>query len=204
MLAFIDIFSCFRWSRIHPDLICVFGFIIGPLFYAAKTMVFGSIALATSWEPFRRAISALALSYFGSHHLLEKHKAYLDMVRWSEPHKASVIFVPAQQCLKNKGISRYDGTEKPSQHNIYVDDNLMVDIQRRLARALVAAIETMFTITGVLDVLLSPCTVAMDKWVNINVNVVQLILGLLWFTRAMTVGNTLQYRLETVHLLHIV
>jgi hypothetical protein len=98
LLAFIDISSCFRWTRIHPDLVGAFGFIIGPLFYAANAMVFGSIASATSWEPFRRAISALALSYFGSHHLLENHKAYLDMVRWSEPPEASVVFVPAQRC----------------------------------------------------------------------------------------------------------
>ena len=53
LLAFIDISSCFRWPRIHPDLAVAFGFIIGPLFYAANGMVFGSVASATSWEPFR-------------------------------------------------------------------------------------------------------------------------------------------------------
>ena len=55
-LAFIDISSCFRWPRIFPCLVGAFGFIIGPLFYAANAMVFGSVASASSWEPFRRAI----------------------------------------------------------------------------------------------------------------------------------------------------
>ena len=81
LLAFIDISSCFCWPRIHPDLAGAFGFMIGPLYYAANAMVFGSVASATSWEPFRRAISAFALSYFGSHHLKINHKQYLDMVR---------------------------------------------------------------------------------------------------------------------------
>ena len=48
LLVFINILSCFRWPRIHPDPIGAFGFIIGPLFYAANAMVFGSITSATS------------------------------------------------------------------------------------------------------------------------------------------------------------
>ena len=48
LLAFIDISSCFRWPRIHPDLAGAFGFMIGPLFYAANAMVFGSVASVTS------------------------------------------------------------------------------------------------------------------------------------------------------------
>ena len=61
LLVFVDISSCFSWPHIHPDLVGVF-FIIGLMFYAANVMVFGSIVSATSWEPFRRAISALAVS----------------------------------------------------------------------------------------------------------------------------------------------
>lgn len=62
-LAFIDISSCFRWPRIFPCLVSAFGFIIGPFFYAANAMVFGSVASASSWAPFRCAIAALATSY---------------------------------------------------------------------------------------------------------------------------------------------
>ena len=46
-----------------------FGFMIGPRFYAENAMVFGSVASATSWEHFQRAISALAKSYFGNLYL---------------------------------------------------------------------------------------------------------------------------------------
>ena len=47
LLAFIDISSCFSWPRIHPDLAGAFGFMIGPLYYAANIMVFGRVASAT-------------------------------------------------------------------------------------------------------------------------------------------------------------
>ena len=62
LLAFIDISSCFRCRRIFADLVGAFGFIIGPLYYAANAIVFGSVASASSWEPFRNTIAAIATS----------------------------------------------------------------------------------------------------------------------------------------------
>jgi len=85
LLAFIDISSCFRFPRIFADLVGAFGFIIGPLYYAANAMVFGSVASASSWEPFRIAIAALATAYFFRPELIKKHKHYLDMVKWDAP-----------------------------------------------------------------------------------------------------------------------
>jgi hypothetical protein len=52
LLAFLDISSCFRFPRIFPDLVGAFGFIVGPIFYAANAGVFGSVASASSWELF--------------------------------------------------------------------------------------------------------------------------------------------------------
>ena len=54
-LAFLDISSCFRFPRIFPDLVGAFGFIVGPIFYAANAGVFGSVASASSWEPSHRS-----------------------------------------------------------------------------------------------------------------------------------------------------
>ena len=112
------------------------------------------------------------MSYFDSHHLLTKHKTYLNMGRWSDPSSAPVTSVPAQRCLRNNGIIRKDSTEYPSQHNIYIDNTLMVDIKQRLAIALVAAIKAIFTITGVPNLLLRPYLMTIDKWINLNVNAV--------------------------------
>jgi hypothetical protein len=65
-------------------------------------------------------------------------------------------------------------------------------------------IEAIFVTTGVPNLLLRPYAVAMDKRTNLNINTVQILLGLPWNMCDMTVGTTLQCRLETVHLLHTV
>ncbi len=81
-LAFLDISSCFRFPRIFPDLVGAFGFIVGPIFYAANVGVFGSVALASSWEPFQVAIAALAAAYFFFPDLVAKHDWLLQKLRW--------------------------------------------------------------------------------------------------------------------------
>ena len=48
LLGTADIKACFRFPRIHADLMGAFGFIAGGYFFLAITMVFGSIASASS------------------------------------------------------------------------------------------------------------------------------------------------------------
>ena len=179
-----------------------FGFIIGPLFYAANAMVFGSVALATSWEPFRQAIAALALIIFGDKSLVTKHKKWLDMIKWSDPPGDDVVYTQVTSCSRKPGIKNPDGTEKPSPHHIYVDDDLMGDIRRRLVHTLVAAIQSVFIIMGFPETFLRPCAMALDKWKLLSVNHTLVFLGLLWNTRTMTVGITDDYRKDAIHLLN--
>ena len=202
LLAFIDIPRCFHWPRIHPDLAGAFDCMVGPLCYAANAMVFDSVTSATAWEPFRQASVVLALSYFGSRHLKIKHKQYLDMMRWAEDPEESVLFVPASSCSKNKGVINDDGSEQPSQHNIYVDNNMVADIKRRLIQALVAAIDAIFVIMGIPNLLLRPCAVALDKWLKLNVHAIHILLGLYWNICELTVDITPEFRAEMVHLLN--
>jgi hypothetical protein len=51
-LAFADITACFCFPRTHPDLTGAFGFMAKGLYFLATSMVFGSTASASSWEPF--------------------------------------------------------------------------------------------------------------------------------------------------------
>jgi hypothetical protein len=81
LLAMADIKACFRHPRLHPDLTGAFGFNAEHLYYLATAMVFGSIASASSWEPFRRTIEALSRIYANRPDLVIKHRRYLDMIR---------------------------------------------------------------------------------------------------------------------------
>jgi hypothetical protein len=59
LLAMADVKACFCFPCIHADLTGAFGFLAGGYFNLATTIVFGSTASASSWEPFWRAIQAL-------------------------------------------------------------------------------------------------------------------------------------------------
>ena len=83
LLGSADIKACFQFPRIHADLTGAVGFIAGGYFFLAIAMVFGSIASASSWEPFLRAIEALSAVYENRPDLVAKHKKYLDMINWN-------------------------------------------------------------------------------------------------------------------------
>ena len=201
LLAFIDISSCFRWPCIFPCLAAAFGFVIGPLFYAANAMVFGSIVLSSSWEPFRRAISALTESYHGKVQLISDHKEYLDLVTWDSLAPPPGGYTRATACSQNKGILDEHGLPKKTPHNIYVDDNLMADIAPNMKMTLASAIQAVFVVLGFPALAVRQCAVAIDKWCLLVVSPIQILLGILFNTRDMTVSVTPQYRQETLHLL---
>ena len=73
---------------------------------------------------------------------------------------------------------------------------LMADIEQWLYRVLVAAIKATITVMGVPNSLLRPCAM--------SVNTVQILLGLPGNTYNMTVGITLQCRLQIIRLLYTV
>ena len=45
------------------------------------------------------------------------------------------------------------------------------------------------------------CAIALDKWLLLEVHTVEILLGLLWNMRDMTVSITPDFRMETVHLI---
>ena len=130
LLAFVDISAYFRFPRIFPDLCGAFGFVMGPWFFAANAMVFGSVASASSWESF---------PYFFCKGLVKKHQALLDLATWDPEPDDDVVFVQAQPCSKQHHIIDEDGNEEPSEHNTYVIDNMMADVRRCMPSALAAA-----------------------------------------------------------------
>ena len=201
LLAYIDISSCFRYPRIFADLVGAFGFIVGPWYFAANAMVFGSVASASSWEPLRRAIAAVAAACFARTWLIAKHQQYLDMAGWEPVPADDVTFVQALRCTQNQGILDEHGNERPTPHYIYGDDDLIADIRRRMPQALVSAIEAIFTVIGVPCERLRACAIALDKWRQLFVSYCVVLLGLRINTRSMTVGVTDEYRTGVLELL---
>lgn len=165
-------------------------------------MVFGSVASASSWEPFRRAIAALAESYFGREDLVARHRVMLDSLDLSSPSiDASSPITLATRCSKNAGIFLADGTARKTPHFIYVDDDLMADTIPRLPLTIASVLHSVFTILGWPMPLLRPSPIAEDKWELLRIATRQTLLGLVFDTRAMTVSISPAYREETLQIL---
>ena len=145
LLALADVKACFRFGRIHPDLTGAFGFCADEYYCLATAMVFGSNTSATSWEPFRCSIEALSSHYMNHPDLVDKHRRFLDMVRW-EPNNPPGKPVMAKPCSINKGV--LDTTTNlpiPRPIRMFVDDALIAEIGKRLMELrLAATIEAIF------------------------------------------------------------
>jgi hypothetical protein len=190
-LVFLDISSCFCFPRIFPDLVGALGFIVGPVFYAFNTGVFGSVASASSWEPFRIAIAALVAAYFFFPDLVAKHDWLLQKLRWSDtssPLGSTTTIVRAQPCTRHKGVFDSTGRRIPTKHNIYVDDNLLAEVKAYMHQALVLGFKATFTIMGHPCPSARPVPINLDKLKELMVSLLQILLGLLVNTREMTIS----------------
>ena len=124
------------------------------------------------------------------------------MVEWDAPPEESVKFVQARACSQHRGIINDDGSFKPTPHKIYVDDNLIADIRRRMLFALAAAIESIFTNIGRPLIHMRQCAVALDKWCLLFISHRQKLIGLIFDTRKMTVGTPDDFRQEVLDLIN--
>ena len=114
------------------------------LYFLATSMVFGSNASASSWEPFPRAIKALIIEYSTRLDLIPKHKDLLDMLKWEDKDTHMGDFVRAVACPLNPGIQDFNGFLKAF---IYVDDILAsANNKSNMLRLLAATIEAIFTV----------------------------------------------------------
>jgi|SaaInl74LU_5_DNA_1037368.scaffolds.fasta_scaffold03592_2 hypothetical protein len=196
LLATVDVASCYKFPKIHPDLAGAFGFFDSQGFYhLATAMVFGSVVSANQWEPFRRTIEYLSQLFKDREDLVPKHRAYLDMIDWDEEDHGHNVQVKA--CKLCPGVLDEDGNEVKRPARFYVDDALIAAIGRiRMEKFLAATIEAIFCVMGSPDTTRRRCALALDKLEKLRVGPHQVLLGLRYDTINMTKGTTAEYRLE--------
>jgi len=177
-LAFMDISSCFLFPRIFPDLVRAYGFIVGPIFYAANAGVSGSVASASSWGPFQVAITALAAAYFFFPDLVAKHDWLLQKLHWSDASSppGSTTIVRARPCTRHKGVFDSAGRHIPTKHKIYVNDNLLAEVKAYMHQALASGFEATFTIMGHPCPSVRPVPVNLDKLEELVVSPLHILL----------------------------
>jgi hypothetical protein len=193
LLGTANIKACFCFPRIHADLTGAFGFLAGGHFFLAIAMVFGSIASASSWEPFRRAIEALSAVYANRPDLVWNHQKYLNMINWATIDP-SVVLTKAVACAINQGVLDDKGVARPRPARIFVDDSLLLAISKGIMMmSLAALIEAIFVVMGVPDTSIRQCPLAQDKWAEVVAGPVQTSLGLILDTNRLTVAIPSSY-----------
>jgi hypothetical protein len=197
-LALADITAYFRFLRIHADLTGAFGFMAENLFFLAS-MVFGSNASVSSWEPFRRAIQSLVPVYLMRTDLISNHKSLLDMLVWEDGDSPTCELVQAVKCRITLGILDQHG---PLEAYTYVYNILASAVGKQMMlRLLAAVIEAIFTVCGCAMIEHRQCPLSIKKWNELVVGPVQTVLGLMVNTNRMTVGITPEYCQQVADLL---
>ena len=124
------------------------------------------------------------------------------MIGWAELDSNTPI-TPAFTCEINKGIFTADGTEKDLPTRIYVDDALLLGwSKQQILIRLAALIEAIFVVVGEPDTLVRQCPLAMDKWSELIVGPVQMMLGLDINAYRLTISIPTGYVQEVLKLLN--
>ena len=193
-LSFADITSAHRYTRVYPCLTAAFGYmIVGMYYFITTAMVFGSRVSATSWEPFRRAIEVTTEKFSLRSDLVEKHKAYLDLVVIEPPAPPGTIFTLAVKDQLNPGVLDHQGNQKPIPNYIYVDDCLLACIRVYTLQLLAACIEAIFVVLGEPNTSLRRCPLSLDKWTGLHVGHRTIQIGLIFDSPKLTIGITHEY-----------
>jgi hypothetical protein len=198
-LALADITACFRFPRIHADLTGAFGFSAKQLFFFGNKYGIWLKSYASSWEPFRKAIQSLIPIFSMRNDLIAKHNSLLNMLVWLDNNTLVSTLVQSFGCPIDPGI--------PDQHSplkayIYVDDILASAVGRQNTLQLHAAIiEAIFTVCARTMIEHHQCPLSIDKWEELVIGPIQIILGLTIDTNRMIVEITPEYFQQVLDLL---
>ena len=194
-LALADVTACYRYPRLSADVAGAFGFIAEGKYFVSTSMVFGSNISASAWEALRRAIQNTIPTLSQRTDLVKVHEELISQLRWAEENSSHTELVQAFPCAINRGVIDEAGNLLPMKANVYVDDILMTAVFRaNILRLLLAAtIEGIFLVCGRPDVSLRQCPLSLEKWLELIVGPIQIVLGLSLDTNKMTVGITEDY-----------
>lgn len=148
---------------------------------------FGSNFAPANFEPIAIAREKLAEHLFDDETLIEKHKELIDAILFDNTPLDPNDIIPAVPDAYNKGVLDENGKPKKTPHNMFVDDNTIAEIRRRIKQALAAGFEAIFIILGYPDISKRKSAIAMDKLEECVCSHEQFTLGMKINTRTMTV-----------------
>jgi hypothetical protein len=122
-----------------------------------------------------------------------KHRRYLDMIWWAEIY-STVKITLAIACTILCRLRAMLKSEMLQKARYFVDNALMLALcQAHMNWVLAALIEAIFVVMGEPDTALRQCPLAMDKWLELVVGQILIMLGLIINTNNLSVAIPKKY-----------
>jgi len=185
-----DVAGAFRLIKYNPYVASAFSAIVHNVLCVPTGQIFGGNTSAQNFEGL--AIAREYLSCFFSsqkyHHLIKKHSALLDNIKYSPQPPSGTTFVKATADATHTGVLDINGIPVNTPHHTFVDDNHMADIFPRIRIAQAASIEGLFQILGFPETEFRRSVLSEDKYFEQACSFSKLQLGYLVDTRSMSVS----------------
>jgi hypothetical protein len=124
------------------------------------------------------------------------------MIKWDKMDPL-VTITRAYPCTINRGIINENRICLDLPAQIYVDDALMLTIDRaHMEMVLAAAIEAIFLVMGEPKIAVMQCPLAMDKWLELVIGLKQTMLGLIIDTNKLTISIPYKHLKEVLDILN--
>jgi hypothetical protein len=189
-----QITACFCFPRLSANVAGAFGFLVGDHYFAPMSHVFGSNTSTSSWEAFRQEIQNLITVLSQRSDQIEKHKEFLNAMRWIKRYCNRPDLLQAFPCKINSGVFDSHGNVIPMTANIYIDDILAAGaLCDNMIILLTAIIKAIFLVCRTSDIMVRQCHLSLKKWFELIVGPRQIILGIIVNTNKMMVGITNEY-----------
>ncbi len=188
-----DVKSAFRQIKLHPDIMGAFSYIISDQLFLSCGQPFGADFCPANWEVVRQVLEKLSTSLFHDDSLRNKHRKYLDRLKWDRSLGKSAVgqFAKAVRDPNIPPPRTSWGSLAPTPHHVYVDDGIYVDWFDviRIERAAAASIEAIFILLGpsALDRRQDP--ISFDKLEEMVIGPINRILGHIIDTRRLTIDT---------------
>jgi hypothetical protein len=176
-----DVKSAFRQIKLHPDIIGAFSYIIADQLFLSCGQPFGADFCPSNWEIVRQVLEQLATSLFDDDTLRQRHRQYLDRLRWDRSlGKADVSSFTTAMRDPNLPAPRTSlEALAPTPHFVYMDDGIYIDFFDviRIERAAAASIEAIFTLLRPSDLAKWQDPISFDKLEEMIIGPINRILG---------------------------
>ena len=124
-----DVTGAFHYNKFNPEIIGAFASVLLHILFISCGLQFGCTFSPANFEPIAQARQHLAEHLCDDVTLVDTHKDYLKLVKFSPQAGVDTNFTPAAPCILHTGVFDAQGKRSNPKHNMFLDNNLIAEIR---------------------------------------------------------------------------